>query len=430
LSSSPYNLGVFPAKRRKIREVDVEVVEPRRDGAIAPVNSNSEVLNNGDVPDSSAERPPTTDADPFLSSLLAVAFQRIRGENVTEPPTTGSGADLAERTEEPVEVDKPRADRWRRRAREVTDEVQPSATAPDAGAARLEPVEEPPAEPQERPRVLAGAPMPVETPEPVEADAVKPLNTEVPPVEDAIRESAEPTADIEVETAEPEERPSTGRPPPFNDATEEQPAPVPTTQPKSRVVWRSSPAPSAQRAHTLKLTKTAQTDSKRSSSVKPGHVAKPPVERPRSEDPADIEASIQERAVTSGTPENAVKAPEPIANPHMSAPLQIDEPLEDAPAAPESPAEQTCDILFWRGYRKAAFFGRTFDETGEALAVAESPFFKPQGNGTPEPTEAARAAYEALRSELIAAGWEPVAAGDDWFAETFRLTAAAEPGPE
>jgi hypothetical protein len=89
-----------------------------------------------------------------------------------------------------------------------------------------------------------------------------------------------------------------------------------------------------------------------------------------------------------------------------------------------------CDILFWRGYRKAAFYGRTFDETGEPVAVAESPFFRPQGNGAPEPTEAAKAAYEALRSELIAAGWEPVAAGDDWFDETFRATAAAEPGPE
>ena len=426
MSSSPYNLGVFPAKRRKIREVDVEVVETRRDGAIAPVKNNSEALNNGDVPDSSAERPPTTDGDPFLSSLLAVALQRIRGENVTEPPTAESVADLAEHTEQPV--DKPRAERWRRRAREVT-QAQASATAPDAGAERLEPVEEPPAEPQERPRVLAGEPILVETPEPVEADPVNPLNTEVLPVEEAIRENPEPTTDTEVETAEPEVRPSTA-PPPFKGSIEEQPAPVPPTRPKSRVVWRSSPAPSAQRAHTLRLTKTAQTDSKRSSSVKPGQVAKPPVERPRSEDPADIEASIQERAVTSGTPENAAKAPEPIANPRMSAPPQIDEPLEDPPAAPESPAEQTCDILFWRGYRKAAFFARTFDETGEAVAVAESPFFRPQGNGTPEPTEAAEAAYEALRAELIAAGWEPIAAGDDWFDETFRLTAAAEPEPE
>jgi hypothetical protein len=434
LSSPPYNLGVFPAKRRKIREVDVEVVEPRRDGAIAPVNSTSEALNSGDVADSSAERPPTTHGDPFLSSLLAVALQRIRGENVMEPHTAESVADLAEHTEEPV--DKPRADRWRRRAREVT-QVQASATAPDAGAERLERVEEPPAAPQERPRpklmrVLAGEPMLVETPEPVEADADNPVNTKVRPVEEAIRESPapEPTADTDVGTPEPEEPRSTA-PPPFKEATEEQPAPSPTSRPKSRVVWRSSPAPSAQRAHTLKLTKTAPTETRRQAGANRAPVEQPPVEKPRAAQSPPPEAAIPQAAASGIAPDVPAKSREAADDFRSAEPAPIDEGLREEPPAPlPPPSEQTCDIVFWRGYRKAAFFGRTFDETGEAVAVAESPFFRPQGNGAPDPTEAAKAAYEALRSQLIAGGWEPVAAGDDWFDETFRLTAAAEPEPE
>jgi hypothetical protein len=427
-------LGVFPPNRRKVREVDVEVVMPGGNGAAGPASGHSEELNNGDVPDSSAERPPTTHGDPFLSSLLALALRRIRGENVTEPPTTESVADLAEHTEEPL--DKPRADRWRRRAREVT-EVQASATAPDAGAETLEPVEEPPAATQEKPgqtlmSVLAGKPMLVETPEPVEADADNPLNTEVRPLEEAIRESpaAEPTADTEVEKTEPEEPRSTA-PPPFKEAAEEQPAPVPTTRPKSRVVWRSSPAPSAQRVHTLKLTKTAPTETRRQAGANRASVEQPAAEKPRTAQSPPPEAAIPEDAASGIAPDVPAEAPEAVDNFRRAEPAPIDEGLQAEPPAPTPPSsEQTCDILFWRGYRKAAFYGRTFDETGEAVAVAESPFFRPQGNGAPDPTEAAKAAYEALRSQLIAAGWEPVAAGDDWFDETFRLTAAAEPGPE
>jgi hypothetical protein len=436
LSSSPYNLGMFPAKRRKVREVDVEVVEPRRDGVIAPVNSDSEALNNGDVPDKSAERPPTTHGDPFRSSLLAVALERIRAENVAEPepPTTESVADLAEHIEE--RVDKPRAGRWRRRAREVT-EVQATATAPDAEAEMPEPVEQPRAELQERPgpkimSVPAGEPMLVEAPEPVEADADSPPYTEVPPVEEAIREgpAAEPTAETEVETAEPEEPRSTALPP-FKEATEEQPAPAATTRPKSRVVWSSVPAPSAPRAHTLKLTKKVPTETGRQAGANRPTVEQPPVEEPRTAQPPPPEAATTEPAASRIAPDVPAKAPEAVDNFRSAEHASLDEGLQAEPPAPTPPpSEQTCDILFWRGYRKAAFYGRTFDETGEAVAVGESPFFRPQGNGAPDPTEAAKAAYEVLRSQLIAAGWEPVAAGDDWFDETFRLMAAAEPEPE
>jgi hypothetical protein len=300
----------------------------------------------------------------------------------------------------------------------------------------LEPVEEPPAEPQERPgpklmRVVAGEPMLAETPDPFEPDADNPLNTEVPPVEEPIRESpaAEPTAETEVEAAEPEEPRSTA-PLPLREATEEQPAPVPTTRPKSRVVWRSSPAPSAKRAHTLKLTKAVPTEARRQARANRPSVEQPPVEKPRTAQTPPPEAAIPQAAASGIAPDVPAKAREAVDNFRSAEPVPIDEGVQAGSPVPTPPSGQTCDILFWRGYRKAAFYGRTFDEAGEPVAVAESPFFRPEGNGAPHPTDAAKAAYEALRSQLAAAGWEPVSSGGDWYEETFRLTAAREPAPE
>jgi len=332
LSSSPYNLGVFSGNRRKIREVDVEVVTPGDSGAIAPAGGDNGAFN-GHEPPASAERPSTTEGEPLLSSVFLRGFRRVRPEDGTEPPG--------------IETEQ-----------ETIEEITPTAPTAETEA-------EPPADD-------------------------KPLGSE-PQVEERIDSPA-----------------------------------AATRRATTRVVWKSSLTPTVQRAHTLKLTKPTPTTTNRAASVQPANpVASPPAQRPRAAEPPRIERTVEERPVAQDTP-----VTDPVTTPNTSAPPAADVPGEATPATPEPRAEQMCDILFWRGYRKAAFYGRTFDETGEPVAVAESPFFRPQGNGAPEPTEAAKAAYEALRSELIAAGWEPVAAGDDWFDETFRATAAAEPGPE
>ena len=93
--------------------------------------------------------------------------------------------------------------------------------------------------------------------------------------------------------------------------------------------------------------------------------------------------------------------------------------VQPEPAAPSQPSELTCDVLFWRGYLKSAFYARVFSDDGEPLAVAESPFFRARGNGIPDETDEAVAAYQALRDRLESGGWQHVVAGETWFADTF-----------
>ena len=107
----------------------------------------------------------------------------------------------------------------------------------------------------------------------------------------------------------------------------------------------------------------------------------------------------------------------------------IPEPVEETTARePEQEAEVeqpdqledlTCEILFWRGYRKATFYARIFSDDGEPLALAQSSEFRARGNGIPEQTEEAVAAYEELRARLEQWGWQHVGSGDAWFGDVF-----------
>jgi hypothetical protein len=85
--------------------------------------------------------------------------------------------------------------------------------------------------------------------------------------------------------------------------------------------------------------------------------------------------------------------------------------------------EEICEIAVWRGYAKSRFYGRLdgseLPEETE-LAVAESPPFRFRGNGAPDRTEEAVAAYEALVEKLVADGWELDSSGDVWYAGRFR----------
>jgi hypothetical protein len=117
----------------------------------------------------------------------------------------------------------------------------------------------------------------------------------------------------------------------------------------------------------------------------------------------------------------------PAPPPARTAPIR--EPVEQPIArAPEPEVEQPepvpledliCEILFWRGYRKATFYARIFSDDGEPLALAQSSEFRARGNGTPEQTEEAVAAYEELRARLEQWGWQHVRSGRAWFGDVF-----------
>jgi hypothetical protein len=146
-------------------------------------------------------------------------------------------------------------------------------------------------------------------------------------------------------------------------------------------------------------------------------------------------AAVRTEETSSAVP-TAPREPSPLAEAaaQASAPevapavAQID---DEPPVHPAEAAVWTCQISFWRGYRKAAFYAGMFYE-GEDVAVAESPHFRAHGNGLPDPTPEAEEAYDALRERLEADGWTLARAGDTWFDHVFerKLTAAAEPAPE
>jgi len=102
--------------------------------------------------------------------------------------------------------------------------------------------------------------------------------------------------------------------------------------------------------------------------------------------------------------------------PRPASALQTEAPQQPAATA----ADATCEIRFWRGYLKANFYACVFDIHGEALAVAESPFFRARSDGLPDQTEEAVAAYDALRQRLEQLGWEHAASGRTWFGDLYR----------
>jgi len=107
----------------------------------------------------------------------------------------------------------------------------------------------------------------------------------------------------------------------------------------------------------------------------------------------------------------AAVRPEPARKPPS------DQPPGPPPVTP--PPETECQITFWRGYHRGAFFA-SMHVDGEEVAVAESPLFPVEGEGLPERTGKALAAYEALRSQLLEEGWNSVGESETWFAERFR----------
>jgi hypothetical protein len=80
----------------------------------------------------------------------------------------------------------------------------------------------------------------------------------------------------------------------------------------------------------------------------------------------------------------------------------------------------TCEIVFWRGYRKARFYACVFDQAGERLALAESPEFRSPGKDFPDQTESTVAAHDRLTEQLLAEGWELLRKGPGWYQAKFR----------
>jgi hypothetical protein len=77
-------------------------------------------------------------------------------------------------------------------------------------------------------------------------------------------------------------------------------------------------------------------------------------------------------------------------------------------------AFETCQVVFWRGYLKCAFYAVTSD-----AEPVGSPFFRSRDR-SPIQSGAALEAHRALVERLQGEGWEAVARGRAWYALTFR----------
>lgn len=132
---------------------------------------------------------------------------------------------------------------------------------------------------------------------------------------------------------------------------------------------------------------------------------------------------------TMPEPEQVVEA-EWTARPVDTIDPESEEEADEAAAAQPLATELTCEIVFWRGYRKSAFYAQIFDEAGEPLAVAESPYFRSSGNGTPDATDEAEAAYDDLCERLERDGWNWVDQGSTWYGDIFQRDVTAVAGPE
>jgi hypothetical protein len=75
---------------------------------------------------------------------------------------------------------------------------------------------------------------------------------------------------------------------------------------------------------------------------------------------------------------------------------------------------ETCEIVFWRGYVKCAFYA--VPQVREPIG---SPFFRSRER-SPMQSGAALEAHQALVEQLKDEGWEPWARGRTWYALTFR----------
>jgi hypothetical protein len=147
--------------------------------------------------------------------------------------------------------------------------------------------------------------------------------------------------------------------------------------------------------------------------------------------------SRRRRRPVEGVPV-AVGPVAPFAAAAVEPPMHVD-PDWDADPADELVTEQTqpvavdepdeCTVRAWRGYVKWQFYA-TVRRGGVDYPAGESKPFRASGNGIPDETPGARAAYDALVAELADEGWttsDSVASG--WYAERFVRAGSDTPAP-
>ena len=109
-------------------------------------------------------------------------------------------------------------------------------------------------------------------------------------------------------------------------------------------------------------------------------------------------------------------APEPEPEPEPEPPVAL--VASNGAGEHEVPTDETCEVVWWRGYVKSSFCAHATAPDGTAFLAAESPQFRWRRSDPPEQTAEATAALDALLEELRSDDWEVVGNGGAWFTRT------------
>jgi hypothetical protein len=147
--------------------------------------------------------------------------------------------------------------------------------------------------------------------------------------------------------------------------------------------------------------------------------------------------SRRRRKPREGAPVSPVAAAAvaPVAAPVPFVPEWEPEPYDESlteempppPVALDEP--EVCTIRAWRGYVKWQFVA-TVRRGGVEHPAGESKAFRASGNGIPEETPSARAAYDALVAKLARDGWTTSdATRESWYSQRFVRIGSNAPPP-
>jgi hypothetical protein len=82
------------------------------------------------------------------------------------------------------------------------------------------------------------------------------------------------------------------------------------------------------------------------------------------------------------------------------------------------PSWSFCEIAWWRGFVRSEFYVRSLD--GSEAPPWRSHGFRWRRQERPPETEETLAARDEVIAKLVADGWEPIGAGNAWYAHRFR----------
>ena len=136
-------------------------------------------------------------------------------------------------------------------------------------------------------------------------------------------------------------------------------------------------------------------------------------------DDSGTEASSASLPVRTVLPDEAV-------GPELLSPLAPAAASQNGQVA-ESGWWETCEIIWWRGYRKSDFYALAISPDGEPYDVARSRDFSWRRTEPPPPADAIVAAREELLQKLVNDGWEKHAPGESWYAGRYKRWNSGEP---